>query len=288
MMSEQYVLVTDSACDLAPALLEQWDIRLIRMPFLFTDDGVARQDLELPLKDFYRQMREGRVAKTSAINEDAYYQMFTPILEEGKDILYLAFSSGLSVTCENSKKVAADLSSRYPERTIRSVDSLAASAGEGLFVYLAKMNREQGMTLEENAASLEKEIHHVCHWFTVEDLKYLKRGGRISTATALLGTALNVKPVLHVDDEGHLIKMSQTHGRKKSIRTMAAHLGEAIREGSPVFISNADCMEDAEFLKKILKEEYGVETTLISEIGSVIGAHSGPWTQALFFMGTHR
>ena len=258
------------------------------MPFLFTDDGVARQDLELPLKDFYRQMREGRVAKTSAINEDAYYQMFTPILEEGKDILYLAFSSGLSVTCENSKKVAADLSSRYPERTIRSVDSLAASAGEGLFVYLAKMNREQGMTLEENAASLEKEIHHVCHWFTVEDLKYLKRGGRISTATALLGTALNVKPVLHVDDEGHLIKMSQTHGRKKSIRTMAAHLGETIREGSPVFISNADCMEDAEFLKKILKEEYGVETTLISEIGSVIGAHSGPGTLALFFMGTHR
>jgi len=288
MMSEQYVLVTDSACDLAPALLEQWDIRLIRMPFLFTDDGVARQDLELPLKDFYRQMREGRVAKTSAINEDAYYQMFTQILEEGKDILYLAFSSGLSVTCENSKKVAADLSSRYPERTIRSVDSLAASAGEGLFVYLAKMNREQGMTLEENAASLEKEIHHVCHWFTVEDLKYLKRGGRISTATALLGTALNVKPVLHVDDEGHLIKMSQTHGRKKSIRTMAAHLGETIREGSPVFISNADCMEDAEFLKKILKEEYGVETTLISEIGSVIGAHSGPGTLALFFMGTHR
>ena len=288
MMSEQYVLVTDSACDLAPALLEQWDIRLIRMPFLFTDDGVARQDLELPLKDFYRQMREGRVAKTSAINEDAYYQMFTPILEEGKDILYLAFSSGLSVTCENSKKVAADLSSRYPERTIRSVDSLAASAGEGLFVYLAKMNREQGMTLEENAASLEKEIHHVCHWFTVEDLKYLKRGGRISTATALLGTALNVKPVLHVDDEGHLIKMSQTHGRKKSIRTMAAHLGETIREGSPVFISNADCMEDAEFLKKILKEEYGVETTLISEIGSVIGAHSGPGMLALFFMGTHR
>jgi DegV family protein with EDD domain len=288
MMSEQYVLVTDSACDLAPALLEQWDIRLIRMPFLFTDDGVARQDLELPLKDFYRQMREGRVAKTSAINEDAYYQMFTPILEEGKDILYLAFSSGLSVTCENSKKVAADLSSRYPERTIRSVDSLAASAGEGLFVYLAKMNREQGMTLEENAASLEKEIHHVCHWFTVDDLKYLKRGGRISTATALLGTALNVKPVLHVDDEGHLIKMSQTHGRKKSIRTMAAHLGETIREGSPVFISNADCMEDAEFLKKILKEEYGVETTLISEIGSVIGAHSGPGTLALFFMGTHR
>jgi DegV family protein with EDD domain len=287
-MSEQYVLVTDSACDLAPSLLEQWNIRLIRMPFLFTDDGIARLDQDLPLKDFYKEMREGRVAKTSAINEDAYYEAFTPILEQGKDILYLAFSSGLSVTCENSKKVAADLASRYPERTIRSIDSLAASAGEGLFVYLAKMNRDEGMTLEENAAHLEREILHVCHWFTVDDLKYLKRGGRISAATALLGTALNVKPVMHVDNEGHLIKISQTHGRKKSIRTMAENLGKTIREGSPVFISHADCAEDAEFLKKILMEEYSVDTTLITEIGSVIGAHSGPGTLALFFMGTHR
>jgi len=128
----------------------------------------------------------------------------------------------------------------------------------------------------------------VVHWFTVEDLQYLKRGGRVSAATALLGTALNVKPVLHVDDEGHLIKMTQVHGRKKSIRYMAEKLGETIREGSPVFISNADCQEDAESLKKILHSEYGVETTLITDIGSVIGAHSGPGTLALFFMGEHR
>ena len=287
-MPEKYVVVTDSACDMYPETLKKWNVEVIRMPFLFTDDGKDQLDLDMPLKDFYAQMRDGRVAKTSAINEETYYEVFTPLLEAGKDILYLAFSSGLSVTCENSKKVAADLAGKYPDRTIRSVDSLAASAGEGLFVYLAKENRDRGMTLEENADWLEKEKLHVCHWFTVEDLKYLKRGGRVSATTALLGTALNVKPVLHVDNEGHLIKMTQTHGRKKSIRKMAEKLGETIRENSPVFISHADSLEDAELLKRILKEEYRVETTLISEIGSVIGAHSGPGTLALFFLGSER
>ncbi|MBE5788704.1 MAG: DegV family protein [Clostridiales bacterium] len=287
-MSQNYVLVTDSACDLGIERAREWGVEMIRMPFLFTDDGVGHSDLDQPLHEFYTQMRDGRVAKTSAVNEDMYFRTFTPILEQGKDILYLAFSSGLSVTAENSRKVAAALSEQYPERTIRVIDSLGASGGEGLFVYLAKQNLDAGLTLEENAKKLEAEVHHVCHWFTVEELKYLKRGGRISTATALLGTALNVKPVLHVDDEGHLVKMSQTHGRKKSIRLMAEHLGETIRDGSPIIISHADCLKDAELLVKILKEEYGRDTTLITEIGSVIGAHAGPGTLALFFLGSHR
>ena len=177
---------------------------------------------------------------------------------------------------------------KYPDRKIEAIDSLSASAGEGLFVYLAVKNRDAGMTLEENAEALRKEIPHVCHWFTVEDLVYLKRGGRVSAATALLGTALNVKPVLHVDDEGHLIKMTQVHGRKKSIKKLAEKLGETIRPDSPIFISNADCIEDAEMLKDILKNEYGKEVTLITSIGSVIGAHAGPGTLALFFMGKER
>ena len=141
---------------------------------------------------------------------------------------------------------------------------------------------------EENAEALRKEIPHVCHWFTVEDLVYLKRGGRVSAATALLGTALNVKPVLHVDDEGHLIKMTQVHGRKKSIKTLAEKLGQTIRPDSPIFISNADCLEDAEMLKDIIKNECGMDVTLITSIGSVIGAHAGPGTLALFFMGSER
>ena len=287
-MSAEYVLFTDSACDILPEKLREWDVEFVRLPYLFTDDGKEMLDNDQPMKEFYNEMREGRVAKTSGVNEDAFLSAMTPILESGKDLLYLAFSSGLSVTCENGKKAAAQLAEQYPDRKIRVVDSLCASAGQGLFVYLAVENRNNGMGIDENADAMEADKLHLCHWFTVEDLKYLKRGGRVSAATALLGTALNVKPVLHVDNEGHLIKMTQVHGRKKSIRTMAEKLGESILEGSPIFISHGDCEEDAQMLANILKEQYGLETNLITGIGSVIGAHSGPGTLALFFRGKER
>ena len=287
-MAASYVMITDSACDILPEKLKEWDVELIRLPYLFTDDGKEHLDQDQPMHEFYNEMREGRVAKTSGINEDTFQNTFTSFLEAGKDILYLAFSSGLSVTCENAKKVAAQLAEQFPERKIRVVDSLCASAGQGLFVYLAVKNRDKGMSLDENADAMEADKLHLCHWFTVEDLKYLKRGGRISAATALLGTALNVKPVLHVDNEGHLIKMIQTHGRKKSIRKMAEKLGETILEDTPIFISHGDCPEDAELLAKIIREDYGREVELITLIGSVIGAHSGPGTLALFFRGSER
>ena len=287
-MAASYVMITDSACDILPEKLKEWDVELIRLPYLFTDDGKEHLDQDQPMHEFYNEMREGRVAKTSGINEDTFQNTFTSFLEAGKDILYLAFSSGLSVTCENAKKVAAQLSEQYPDRKIRVVDSLCASAGQGLFVYLAVKNRDKGMSLDENADAMEADKLHLCHWFTVEDLKYLKRGGRISAATALLGTALNVKPVLHVDNEGHLIKMIQTHGRKKSIRKMAEKLGETILEDTPIFISHGDCLEDAQLLAKIIREEYGREVELITLIGSVIGAHAGPGTLALFFRGSER
>ena len=287
-MAAEYIMFTDSACDITPEKLAEWGVELIRMPYLFTDDGVGKLDHDQPMKEFYDEMRGGRIAKTSGLNEDAFHSSFTPVLEAGKDILYLAFSSGLSVTCDSGKKAAEALKKKYPDRKIRVVDSLAASAGEGLFVYLGVMNRDKGMTVDENADALEADKLHVCHWFTVEDLKYLKRGGRISAATALLGTALNVKPVLHVDNEGHLIKMTQVHGRKKSIRTMAEKLGETIAEDTPIFISHGDCAEDAEKLKEILETEYHRKVDLITFIGSVIGAHSGPGTLALFFRGSRR
>lgn len=287
-MAENYVLITDSACDILPEKLAEWRVEMIPLAFLFTDTGREQKDHEEPIKEFYRAMRDGRVAKTSCVNEDAFVGIFTPYLEAGKDILYLAFSSGLSATCENGRKVAESLAKKYPERKIRVVDSLAASAGEGLFVYLGVKNRDAGMTLDENADALEADKLHICHWFTVDDLVYLKRGGRVSAATALLGTALNVKPVLHVDNEGHLIKITQVHGRKKSIRRMAEKLGETILPDSPVFISHGDCIEDAEMLRDILKNEYGKDVDLITYVGSVIGAHSGPGTLALFFRGTER
>jgi len=287
-MAENYVLVTDSACDILPEKLAEWKVEMIPLAYLFTDTGKEQLDHEEPIKDFYKAMRDGRVAKTSSVNEDSFIRKFTPLLEKGKDILYLAFSSGLSVTCENGKKVAAQLQEKYPERKIVVIDSLAASAGQGLFVYLAVQNRDKGMSLEDNAKALEADVLHVCHWFTVEDLVYLKRGGRISKTTALLGTALNVKPVLHVDNEGHLIKVTQVRGRKKSIRKMAEMLGETIAPHSPIFISHGDCIGDAEMLKDILEKEYNKEVDLITYVGSVIGAHSGPGTLALFFVGTER
>ena len=287
-MADNYVLVTDSACDILPEKLAEWKVEMIPLAYLFTDTGKEQLDHEEPIREFYKSMRDGRVAKTSSVNEDRFINAFTPILEAGKDLLYLAFSSGLSVTCENGKKVAAMLQEKYPERKIVVIDSLAASAGQGLFVYLAVQNRDNGMSLEDNARAMEAYVMHVCHWFTVDDLVYLKRGGRISRTTALLGTALNVKPVLHVDNEGHLIKMTQVRGRKKSVRKLAEMLGETILPDSPIFISHGDCIEDAEMLKEILEKEYGKEVTLITWIGSVIGAHSGPGTLALFFLGTER
>jgi len=287
-MTAEYVLITDSACDILPEKLKEWEVELIRMPYLFTDDGKELLDHDQPMKEFYKEMRDGRVAKTSGVNEDTFTTAFTKILDTGKDLLYLAFSGGLSVTCENGRKAAAHLAERYPERKIRVVDTLCASAGQGLLVFLAVQNRDRGLSVDENADAMEADKLHLCHWFTVEDLVYLKRGGRVSAATALLGTALNVKPVLHVDNEGHLIKMTQVHGRKKSIRKMAEMLGDTILDNTPVFISHGDCEEDAQLLAKILKEEYGRKTDLITGIGSVIGAHSGPGTLALFFRGRER
>lgn len=287
-MAEKYILLTDSACDILPETLKEWDVEMVPLAFLFTDTGKEQKDHEEPIADFYKAMRDGRIAKTSCVNEDIFEEVFEKFLSAGQDLIYLAFSSGLSATCENGKKVAKRLQAKYPERKIRVIDSLAASAGQGLFVYLATRNRDAGMSFEENVKALEEDVLHICHWFTVDDLIYLKRGGRISTATALLGTALNVKPVLHVDNEGHLIKMSQVHGRKKSIRRMAEKLHDTILPDSPVFISHGDCMEDAEMLKDIIEKEYGKEVQLITYVGSVIGAHSGPGTLALFFRGTER
>ena len=264
-MAENYVLYTDSACDIHPDKLAEWNVKMLPLAFLFTDTGKEQKDHDEPIGEFYKSMRAGRVAKTSCVNEDAFENAFTEILEAGQDILYLGLSGGLSVTPDNAKKVAERLAKKYPDRKIEAIDSLSASAGEGLFVYLAVKNRDAGMTLEENAEALRKEIPHVCHWFTVEDLVYLKRGG-----------------------EGHLIKMTQVHGRKKSIKTLAEKLGQTIRPDSPIFISNADCLEDAEMLKDIIKNECGMDVTLITSIGSVIGAHAGPGTLALFFMGKER
>ena len=288
-MSE-YVIYTDSSCDIDPKLLAEWNVKRISLTFHFKDNEKEYTNDELPVDEFYQRMRDGEVAVTSAPASGLFADAFKKELTNGLDILYIAFSSGLSNTFNSARLAADELREQYPERSIVIIDSLSASAGFGMLVYLAAARKKEGASLEENAAFIRETIPHQCHWFTVDDLVYLKRGGRISSTVALVGGVLRVKPLLHMDDEGHLIKIDTARGRKQSIRAMADKYGElAIEPGAgPVFISHGDCLADAEYLAKILKERYGAEVSLITYVGSVIGAHSGPGTLALFFLGKQR
>ena len=258
----------------------------------FTFDGEDKEYISTDIsnKEFYDRMRSGAHARTAAINADAFIRAFTPILEEGKDILYVAFSSGLSTTVNNANMAAQELQETYPDRKIVIVDTLAASAGGGLMVYMALEKQKAGATLEENAAYLKELVPQHCIWFIVDDLEYLKRGGRVSPLVAFAGGLLGIKPVLQMDSEGHLVKVGTARGRKKAIEALAAKYAELSYEekNTPIFISHADCREDAQQLVDILEQKHGGKVTLLSQIGPVIGSHAGPGTIALFFVGKHR
>ena len=202
----------------------------------------------------------------------------------------LAFSSGLSTTCHSAVMAANELQEKYPEQKIYVVDTLSASLGEGLLVWYACKKRDEGLSLEALRDWVTEMRFHLCHWFTVDDLMYLKRGGRISATTAIVGTMLGIKPVLHMDDEGHLISMSKARGRKASIEALAAKMGELGKDydNSTVFICHGDCIDDARYLEKIVREKYGAKNVVIGYTGAVIGSHSGPGTLALFFLGKNR
>ena len=284
-----YQIVTDSCCDLLPEMYEQLNLTLVPLSMEFRGEIVDDRSDD-SLKEIYAALRAGEVAKTSAINPDRWAKAMEPHLQAGLDVLVLAFSSGLSTTYQSAVIAAEDLREKYPERTIYVVDTLCASLGQGLFVWYACKKRDEGMSLEELHTWAEENKLHLCHWFTVDDLMYLKRGGRISAATAVVGTMLQIKPLLHVDDEGHLISMSKARGRKAAIDALvrkAQELGAGY-DNSTMFISHGDCREDAEYLAQQLKEKCGVKEVVISYVGAVIGSHSGPGTLALFFLGTHR
>ena len=285
-----YVILTDSACDLKPQVLRSFDVEYINLHFRFENENEEYSNEEMEIKTFYDRMRNGEIAKTTAINPDSFYAVFEKILKEDKDILYLGFSSGLSTTFNCSRIAAEELKDKYPERKIVCVDTLAASAGQGLLVYLAAEKKKSGANIEEVAEYIEKIRLSLCHWFTVDDLVYLKRGGRVSSAVAFVGAVLGIKPVLHVDNEGKLVSVSKVRGRKAALMALVDKYGELALKDSEkiVFISNADCRENAEFLKSELTEKYGVDVKIITDIGPVIGAHSGPGTIAVFFIGTER
>lgn len=285
-----YVIFTDSCCDISPETLAKWDVTYADMTFTFVGEDKEYIGTDISNKDFYDRMKQGAIAKTAAINAAAFTDAFEPILKEGKDILYVAFSSGLSTTVNSANMAVADLKEQYPDRKIIVVDTLAASAGGGLMVYMAVNKKNEGATLEENAAYIESLVPNHCIWFTVDDLEYLKRGGRVSPLVALAGGILGIKPILQMDDEGHLVKVSTARGRKNAIEALASKYAELSFEekNTPIFISHAECEEDAKRLADILKERHNADVTMITEIGPVIGSHAGPGTIAMFFIGKHR
>ena len=236
-------------------------------------------------------MREGKIFTTSLPNLSDAQEVFENIFKQGEDILYLGFSSGLSGTYEGMRNIGKMLNEQYPERTFASVDTLAASVGQGLIVYYAAKQRQEGKSLEEVEQWVRDNRLHLAHWFTVDDLMFLFRGGRVSRTAAFAGSLLNIKPVLHVDNEGLLIPMEKTRGRKKSIQALVKHMEETITqpiENQVIGISHGDCFDDVAYLQKLITEKFGVKNYLVNYVDPVIGAHSGPGTLALFFLASER
>lgn len=287
-----YVILTEASSDIPEQVALDNDIRVMPMSFIMEGKSYAHypDSREMNIKEFYDKLRAGSMVTTAAENVSDYMEWLTPMLEAGQDVLLVVFSSGLSSTFSAANIAIADLREQFPQRKILAVDSLCASAGEALLAWYAAQNRKNGMPIEENARWLEENRLKLAHWFTVDDLMFLKRGGRLSAATALLGTMLSIKPVLHVDDEGHLINVAKARGRRGALKALADKMGQTgvDVENQTVFISHGDCLEDAKWLAEEVKKNYHPKDVVIADIGPVIGAHSGPGTLALFFMGTER
>lgn len=284
-----YKIWTDSSCDLTPAMLNELGVGCSSLDVIINDEPPKANDQVEP-HAFYEALRAGAMAKTAAANRESFIEAFEPVVAAGEDLLYIGFSSGLSATYQAAAGAAEDLREKYPQRKIYTVDTLAASMGEGLLVYLAVQKQKEGASIEEVRDYLEANKLHLCHWFTVNDLFFLKRGGRVSAATAVLGSMLAIKPVMHVDNDGHLINVGKARGRKASIQELFNKMKTTAVDpaSQTVFISHGDCLEEAEYLGNMIREQLQPKAVLINHVGPVIGAHSGPGTMALFFLGTER
>lgn len=289
----EYIITTDTTSDLPENYIKEHNITVL--PLTYVLEGVTyNQDNGLEYSVFYDKMRNGLMPTTSQINPEEAKVAFQKVIDTGVDILHIAFSSGLSGSYNNTRMAAEELMEEHPERKIIVIDSLCATLGEGLLVHKAVRLKDQGKTMEEVAKWLEENKLHICHNFTPEDLFHLYRGGRVSKTAAVLGTMVNVKPVLHVDNEGHLIALSKVRGRKKSLITlvdnMERQMGTYLKENKDdaVFIGHGDCEEDAQFVADLIKERCGIENFLIDYIGPVVGAHTGPGIIAILFMGESR
>ena len=287
-----YVIMTDSCCDLPAELAEELGVAVL--PLRLELEGREYRNLldgsEIGFQEFYGKVRDGAMPVTSAVNVGEFDAAMRPILKSGKDILCLCFSSALSTTYQSAVIAAREQEEEFPERKVRVVDSLCASMGQGLFVWLCAREKKKGKTLEEVLDFAEGAKANICHWFTVDDLNHLKRGGRVSAAAALFGTMLSVKPVLHVDDQGRLIPMEKCRGRKASLLALVDHMEKTAvnPEDYPVFISHGDCREDAEFVAEEVRRRLGVKEIYCNYVGPVIGSHTGAGVVTLFFVGNSR
>jgi len=283
----EYKIITDSCCDLTENEIAQMNLAVTSLSLEY--QGKVYQEGEGPTpREFYDGLRGGVVAKTAAVNPEQWANVMRPMLAKGEDVLVIAFSSGLSTTYQSAVIAAEELKAEFPDRGIYVVDSLAASMGQGLLVYHAWKHKCAGESIESVYHWLMENRLRLCHWFTVDDLMYLKRGGRVSAATALVGTMLQIKPVLHVDNEGHLVNVSKARGRKASLEALVSKLEGFAEQNDVIFISHGDCSEDAKYVAKRIEEKYGPKEIRINYVGAVIGSHSGPGTVALFFLGDAR
>ena len=286
-----YWIVTDSTIDMPKSYVDsQESFRVLNMSY--TMDGVSYvpDGTDENSREIYRKLRAGKNIVTAQVNSESWREAFEEILAGGNDLLAVVFSSGLSGTCQAAFTAAEELREQYPDRKIEVVDSLCASAGEGLLVDYALRNRDKGMSIEDNAAWVRDNVQNIIHWFTVDDLMFLMRGGRVGAVSAYIGSLVKIKPILHVNEEGKLIPREKVQGRRKSIRALADKVKQNIvdPEGQLVLISHGDCEAEAQSLADMIKAELPVAEVRLSYIGPIVGAHSGPGTLAVFFMGRGR
>lgn len=289
-----FIIMTDSSCDLPQSIASEMNICAAPLSVVIEKEGTFKNYLderEITFRKFYDLLRDGKMPTTSAVNVGEFIELMRPHLEAGKDILNLSFSSALSTTYNSACAAAQMLSEEFPQRKIYTVDTRSASLGQGLLVYLcAKKAKEENLSLEQARDYAQDLVEHLCHWFTVDDLNHLKRGGRVSASAAAVGTLLNIKPVMHMDDEGRLIPMQKVKGRKASIKALFEHMRDTAisPEEQTIFISHSDSYDDAVYLADMIKENLHVKDVIINYVGPVIGAHTGCGTIALFFVGEHR
>ena len=282
----KFVITADSTVDLPKAFLEEKQVPVVSLSYII--DGATYRDGEgLTSKEFYDKIREGAMPTTSQVNPEQARDLFEPILKGGTDILHIAFTSGLSGTYNSCRIAAEELSEEYPDRKIVVVDSLCAASGGGMLLYKAIELKEQGKSFDEIVTWVEENKLHVCHDVTVDDLFHLHRGGRVSKASAVVGTIIKIKPIINVNDEGKLIVIGKDRGRKKALQTLVERMEEKSQgfENDIVMITHGDALEDAEYVKGLIQDKFGITNIMINPLGTVIGSHPGPGVIALFYMG---